>query len=158
MESPLMDWDEATTLGGSAARLIEQITLLFERISADGYIVTPPTWKITEGIQVRSEHTRRFAIIELDGRLRIAKVIEPEPIDGPIQMIPPSQGPVEVEALDPAWRAILDPLTCDACRRRHGMTQANVTVQVFRGCNSPGGCRCVVPGRPPRPNSNRAGG
>ena len=155
-----MDWDEATTVGAAAARLIDQITLIFERITAAGYIVTPPTWKSIEESQVRPGYTRPFVVVELDGHLQIATVIEPEPIDGPIQMIPTNHGPPEVEALDPAWRAILDQLTCDACRRRHGMTQAEVTVQVFRGCNSPGGCRCVVSpsGRPPRPNSNRAGG
>ena len=39
-----MDWKEATDLGQDAARLIQELTLLFEKISAGGYIVTPPSW------------------------------------------------------------------------------------------------------------------
>ncbi len=181
-----MDWKEATDLGQEAARLIEDLTLIFEKISEGGYVVTPPTWQSVEESQVRPGNTKAVVTIELDGHLQIAKVIEPVPDDGRfgtierIEVPPdigtgPRHGPPWWRDGVRRWRAKLDDLTCDACGGRDGMTQTEADVNEFSGCNSPEGCRCEMsppplkPERPPteevhrlggkiRPNSNKAGG
>ena len=189
-----MNWDEATAMGAAAARMIEDLTSLFEALSEAGYLVTPPTWTSIEETDVRPGHTKRLVIMELDGRLQIAKVFEPEAVDGLLVQVgykvpeghtvvgsvrvrhefdvdlgpgegvevPPDigSGPHVVGPRWPTFVAVMDGLTCDACRRRHMMTRTEVKTRGFQGCNSPDGCRCVVTpvATPPRPNSNKAGG
>lgn len=82
-----MNWDEATALGAKAARLIEDLTLIFEQISEGGYVVTPPTWHSVEETQVRQGNTKRLVVMELDDHLRIAKVFEPKAVDGLLGLV-----------------------------------------------------------------------
>lgn len=187
-----MDWDEATTLGAEAAELIEGLTLIFEKISEGGYVVTPPTWLDVEEREVRPGHRISLNVIEMGRRFSIAKVFEPEAVDGLLEqvgykvpaghsvvgsvrvrhefdagLVPGERGEVPPEigsgpqVVGPRWASVLDEHTCDACRRRHGMTRTESEVQSFSGCTNPYGCRCLVidPAfHPPRPNSNKAGG
>lgn len=80
-----MDWDEATTLGAKAARLIADLSLIFEKISDGGYVVTPPAWKSVRRVLPRS--TRQLVTIELDDHLQIAKVFEPDAVDGLLELV-----------------------------------------------------------------------
>ena len=174
-----MDWNEATTLGAAAARLIEDLTSLFEKLSEEGYLVTPPTWTGIEETEVRQGNTKRLVVIELDGRLQIAKIFEPVSGIGPPGSIEEASrrmtyGPgerVEVPSeigsgptIDPGiprWVTPLDRQTCSACRTRHGLPYLNDAYQkICMKTEKEGGCRCFVnpPAHPPRPNSNKAGG
>ena len=160
MEGSVMDWKEATDLGQDAARLIDQITLLFEEISEGGYVVVPPSWRRVEESQVRPGSTKALVTLELDDHLQIAKVVDPVPVDGPLAKAPPSHGPLPHKDQIPRWSARLDEQTCDACRCRHGMTRTESEVHAVR-CTNPNGCRCLVidpTAHPPRANSNKAGG
>lgn len=161
-----MDWDEATTLGTEAAGLIEDLTRTFEQITQGGYIVTPPSWRLTEIGSIRSMgKTKPLVTIELDGRLQIAKVFEPVSGIGPPGSVEESSrrltyGSERSEV--PRWIATIDDQTCDACRRRHGMPYADTMGGACTKSGEDGGCRCVVTPRPKgwdtSANPNKPGG